>query len=339
MTAQDASDGAGVASGSFKQAVQDAKAGRWHEAARGFAAAWRAAPDQPRAAQGLLECAAHLARAGFAAPVAAVGAGERAGGSISFVVCSIDPARLARLRADLELRLSGQDWELVHIADARSLSEGCTRGLQRARGDLIVCCHDDIGPLCDDFADRLRRHLAGHDLVGVAGSDLLNGPAWHWAGPPHTASWVCLPRPDGGIVAGLLGTSAPTLRKAQALDGVFLAGHRRTFEHIGFDADTFDSFHFYDLDFSYRAHRAGLNCAVALDLLIWHRSGGDFRATWRTYADRFLKKFPELMPAGPPAPFRTGALVVESVLAAPIYAWIAHWLSTASEDRSAAVRA
>ena len=311
----------------LKSAVREARAGRWQEAARAFVAAWRAAPERPEAAQGLLECAAHLARAGIAPPATESDDGPRAEGLVSFVVCSIDPVRLARLRADLELHWRGQDWELVHIGDARGLSEAYTRGLRRARGELIVCCHDDIGILCDDFSGRLRRHLAAHDLVGVAGTDRLSGPAWHWAGPPHTASWVCLPRPDGTIVAGLLGTTAPPLRGAQALDGVFLAGRRDTFERIGFDADTFDGFHFYDLDLSYRAHRAGLDCAVALDLLIWHQSGGDFRASWNEYADRFLTKFPELKPVAPPAPFRTGALVVESALAAPTYAWIAHWLA------------
>jgi GT2 family glycosyltransferase len=311
----------------FESAVREARAGRWDEAARAFAAAWRAAPERPEAAQGLLECAAHLARAGTRAPAAESQTSPRAEGLVSFVVCSIEPDRLARLRADLEAHWRDQDWELVHVSDARGLSEGYTRGLRRARGELIVCCHDDIGLLCDDFADRLRRHLAVHDLVGVAGTDRVSGPAWHWTGPPHTASWVSLPRPDGSIVAGLLGTTAPVLRRAQALDGVFLAGRRAAFERVGFDADTFDGFHFYDLDLSYRAHLAGLDCAVALDLLIWHQSGGDFRATWSEYADRFVTKFPELKPEAPPAPFRTGALVVDSALAAPIYAWIAHWLA------------
>jgi hypothetical protein len=311
----------------IESAVREAKAGRWQEAAGAFVAAWRAAPEWAEAAQGLLECAAYLTRTGIDAPVGETSAGQRARGLISFIVCSIDPARLAMLRTDLEAHWRGQEWELVHIGDARGLGEGYTRGLRRARGELIVCCHDDIGLLCEDFADRLRRHLAAHDLVGVAGTDRLSGPAWHWAGPPHTASWVSLPRPDGSIVAGLLGTTAPVVRGAQALDGVFLAGRRDTFEHIGFDADTFDGFHFYDLDLSYRAHLAGLDCAVALDLLIWHQSGGDFRASWREYAERFVTKFPELKPDAPPAPFRTGALVVESALAAPLYAWIAHWLA------------
>jgi GT2 family glycosyltransferase len=207
------------------------------------------------------------------------------------------------------------------------LSEGYTRGLKRARGELIVCCHDDIGLLCDDFSERLRRHLAAHDLVGVAGSDLLKGPAWHWAGPPHTASWISLLRPDSSIVAGLLGATAPVLRGAQALDGVFLAGRRHTIEQVGFDADTFDGFHFYDLDFSYRAHRAGLDCAVALDLLLWHQSGGDFGASWRPFAERFLAKFPELVPQAPPAAYRTGSLIIEAKMAAAVYRWIAHWLA------------
>jgi hypothetical protein len=41
-----------------------------------------------------------------------------------------------------------------------------------------------------------------------------------------------------------------------------------------------------------------------------------------------LAKFPELRPDAPPAPFRTGALAVESALAVPLYAWIAYWLAT-----------
>ena len=317
-----------TAKGHFEQALALARRQHWQEAGAAFAGAWRAAPDRPQAAQGLLECAAQLARGSIAAPAAVSADAASATGRISFVVCSIDPQRLARLRSELDRCFHRDEFELVHVADARSLAEGYARGLVRARGDWLAFCHDDIGFLAGDFAARLRRHLLAFDLVGVAGSDRLNGPAWHWAGPPHTASWVSLPRPDAGVVCGLLGTQAPVLRGARALDGVFLAGPRRTFERIAFDADTFDGFHFYDLDLSYRAHRGGLACAAALDLLIWHQSGGNFSDSWQTYADRFVAKFPELTPTRPAAPYRTGALVVESAaLAAPIYAWVERWLA------------
>jgi len=311
----------------FQNAVAQGRAGHWQDSGRGFAAAWRSAPDQPRSAQGMLECALHLARSGIAAPAIDLRWAPRAAGRISIIVCSIDPRRLARLKVDLDRLLPLEDWELIHVPDARSLCEGYTRGLSRASGELIVFCHDDIGIACEDFADRLRRHLAQYDLIGVAGADYVNGPAWHWAGPPHTASWVSLPRPDGALVCGLLGAHGALLRNAQVLDGVFLAGRRAVFEQIPFDADTFDGFHCYDLDLSYRAYRAGLRCAVTLDLLIWHQSGGNFGESWRQYVDRLIAKFPELTPRGPAAPYRTGAIVVESALVPPVYGWIAHWLS------------
>jgi len=67
------------------------------------------------------------------------------------------------------------------------------------------------------------------------------------------------------------------------------------------DEATFDGFHFYDLDFSYRAHRAGLRLAVSTDILLLHASEGRFEEEWKRYAQRFMDKFPELRaPRGEP---------------------------------------
>ncbi len=41
-----------------------------------------------------------------------------------------------------------------------------------------------------------------------------------------------------------------------------------------FDAQTFDGFHGYDLDFSYRVSAAGLACGICLDLTVFHESNG-----------------------------------------------------------------
>ncbi|MBL8299566.1 MAG: hypothetical protein JNN30_14610 [Rhodanobacteraceae bacterium] len=310
----------------LQQGVAAGRAGNWSAAAAALRSAWLADPSQPLAAQGLLECAAQLVAAGSLAPQPA--AGPLAQGAISVVVCSIDPSRLQRLCVDLQRELAGEDWELIHIGDARSLNEGYRRGLARAHGELVVLCHDDIGILSRHFATRLRQRLATHDLIGVAGSDRLTGPTWFWSGPPHVASWVCQPYGSGWLL-GLLGTRGPVIDGAQALDGLFLAGRRDALLALGFDAETFDGFHFYDLDLSWRAHRAGLRCAIALDLLLWHASGGDFSASWQHYAQRFLQKFPELTPAAAQARFRPGALVcADAALVEPIYDWIGHWLIT-----------
>lgn len=312
----------------LRQAVVEGRAGNWQRSAGNLRDAWRADPALHQAGQGLLECAAHLVAAGRCAPRQP--AVEIAQGFISVVVCSIDPARLARLRNDLERELTGEAWELVHIDDAKSLCEGYARGLARSHGELIVLCHDDIGILSRRFARRLRERLAQHDLIGAAGSDRLTGPTWFWYGPPHTYSWVCQPHPSGWLL-GLLGCAGPVIDNAQALDGLFLAGRRDALEQLGFDDVAFDGFHFYDLDLSWRAHRAGLRCAIALDLLLWHASGGDFQASWRCYAERFQQKFPELAPVQPAAPFRPGTLLCANAdWIEPIYDWVAHWLREGS---------
>lgn len=310
----------------FREGLALGRAGQWQAAANAMALAWRAAPDWAQAAQALLECAQQLTRRGEWPPAPELPL--PATGRISFVVCSITPAKLERLQRDLAAHLQGEDWELVHVSDARSLAEGYMRGLARARGELIVFCHDDIGVLCDHFSARLRGRLSGNDLIGVAGTSLLNGPAWAWAGPPYTASWVAQSSGNDELLCSLLGTSAPVLPQAQALDGVFLAGHRSLFETLRFDTDTFDGFHLYDVDLSWRAHGAGYRCAVALDLLLWHESGGNFGATWSYYAERFIGKFPQLAPTSKQPPYQPGVLALAArETVAPIYGWIEHWLT------------
>ena len=98
----------------------------WHAAARALLVVLQAAPGHLRALGSLSECAHRLARRGEQVPRnkrsgASAPAGKREG-AISVIVCSIDRAKLARLQANLQALLCGEDWELIHIADARSLS-------------------------------------------------------------------------------------------------------------------------------------------------------------------------------------------------------------------------
>ena len=86
----------------------------------------------------------------------------------------------------------------------------------------------------------------------------------------------------------------------QVLDGLFLACRREVAEKIGWDQATFDNWHCYDVDFSFRAHLAGCKLAVCNDLLAIHASVGNFDETWKLYAERFAAKFKgQLMPVLP----------------------------------------
>jgi GT2 family glycosyltransferase len=192
--------------------------------------------------------------------------------------------------------LGTREHEFVVIRDAKSLCEGYQRGLAAARHDTVVFSHDDVELASAQPFDALDRALAGHDIVGVAGSRLLNGPGVTWAGQPHLRGGVAYPpqAPSRRWKATLYSLETGILGGMQALDGLVFACRREAAERIGFDAETFDGFHFYDVDFVYRAHLAGLRIAVTTEIVAVHASEGQFGDEWRGYAARFLAKHPAL---------------------------------------------
>ena len=314
--------------------------GAWEKAACAMLVAARADPQQLEALGSAGECAHRLALSGARAPLPSRVGRDRASGKISVVVCSIDPAKLQRLRASLDRQLAGEDWELVHIADARSLCEGYNRGIARASGDLLVLCHDDIEILGTDFAAKLRGHLGTYDLIGVAGSTLASGPAWSWSGAPNIFVSVAYPQaPHGrGVALSFCGTSGPIVEGAQLLDGVFLAMRRSLLERVAFDEATFDGFHFYDLDFSYRAWSAGARTAICRDIVLLHQSRGTFKAEYRHYAERYRQKFPQACTA----PMSEAAklpeiLVDERESLDAVVEWLNHFLRQETGALKAAV--
>ena len=210
---------------------------------------------------------------------------------VSVVICSIDAAKFARVSDNYRALYGAREVEIIGIHDARSLAEGYNRGIARARGEHLVLSHDDIEILTPDFADRLDRHLAQFDLIGVAGTTRLVTGKWESARDPYALVVICAPVPDSvGYVTVLRGGGPLVVPGIQALDGVFMAMRRDVAVAVPFDEALFDHFHLYDLDFSFRAYRAGFALAVCRDIVMIHQSIGKFDAVWADYRRRFETK-------------------------------------------------
>lgn len=212
---------------------------------------------------------------------------------LSFIICSISKEKLDHVVARIA-EFCDIAYEIVPITDARSLCEGYTRGMAQASGDTFVFCHDDIDFLPGaNFVTKLLAHLDHFDVVGVAGSNRLGGPMWMASGPGTWAGMVIHSSKGGSYNITAYDLATAPIQPVQALDGVFFATRRKVAEQIGFDAETFDGFHGYDVDFTYRCHQAGLRLGAAKNLMLIHQSGGNFGDTWRQYGRRFVQKFPE----------------------------------------------
>jgi hypothetical protein len=217
----------------------------------------------------------------------------------SIVICSIDDAKFRAVAGAYEELFSKQPHEILRIPDARSLAEGYNRGLERSQGETILFSHDDVRIATPDFAERVLSHLAQHDLVGIAGSDRLAGPSWLGAGWPHQAGQIGMEgtAAPGSINVTAYGSLDSLAHRAQALDGVMMAVRRPLAERLRFDAATFDGWHLYDIDFSFRAALSGASVVVADDLLVVHASTGGYRSdAWQTHAARFMQKFEGRVP-------------------------------------------
>lgn len=276
----------------------------WSAAQSAFEQCLALAPDYPLALEARLNAALARARRDLAAGAKprVIEAPEQLPELISIVICSARPERLARAKAAYERAFTGIAYELVAVTDARSLAEGYNRGLHASRGELVVFSHDDIDIAAPDFAARLLRHMENADLIGVAGTTQVVTASWLGADWSHLAGQIAIADDSGGLLVTAYGSRA-TAESAQALDGVFLACRRQLAERIGFDAATFDGWHGYDFDFSFRAHLGGYRCAVAGDLLLVHESIGGFDAPeWRRYAERALEKHRGSLPAGTALP-------------------------------------
>jgi tetratricopeptide (TPR) repeat protein len=211
--------------------------------------------------------------------------------SVDVVICSIDDAKHDRVVALYRSLFVGVPCRIVAIRDARSLAEAYNRAVRASTADIVVLSHDDVDILAADFAPRLLRALQTVDVVGVVGSTRMQGPTVGWAGHPHLRGWITHHSWGEREWQVDVLDPRPLATGAVLLDGVFLAAKRRVLNAIPFDAATFDGFHLYDVDWTYRAANAGFHLGVVADLLLVHASRGGFSDDWQRYADRFCAKY------------------------------------------------
>jgi hypothetical protein len=211
---------------------------------------------------------------------------------ISIIICSVNDAKFAAISANYASLLRADAYEMIRIPDAKSLAEGYNRGIAQSQGEVLIFCHDDIEILADDFHAKLERALQSLDVVGVAGTDRVLDGRWMQAGYPYVFGQIVhQPLSDFLYVVDVFGAPARQIANVQALDGLFIAARRAVIDSIRFDAETFDGFHLYDIDFSFSAYLAGYRVGVRCDFGIIHRSGGKFDQRWDHYFQRFNQKF------------------------------------------------
>ncbi len=208
----------------------------------------------------------------------------------SIIICSIDPAKFDRVTAGYRRVLAGQTIEFIGIHDAAGICEAYNRGIDRAKGEILIFSHDDVEFVNPQIGPQIAGAMEKCDVLGIAGTTRLEHPMWSYAGPPYIFGQVAHANDDGTFAIQIFATPAPLVGGMQALDGCFIAAHRRATKTVRFDAERFKGFHLYDADFTLCAHRAGLRVAACCELALIHRSRGNLSEEWNRDSEIFQAK-------------------------------------------------
>jgi GT2 family glycosyltransferase len=232
---------------------------------------------------------------------------------IDFVTVSRDGGRVARLERSLHAALGGSEgvpWKLQVVDGERyDLFEGYNTGAARSCSDILVFLHDDVIVLGNRVA--LERPLAfledaATGFIGTMGATRLNVLGAWWGDLPkaQVLSYCrgAVATPDSGApnAFGMISQVWPgeiaAYGQVLVVDGTFLMCRRQAFETLGgFDAHTFQGFHFYDVDITLRAHLAGMRNYVA-PIPIFHESFGTYDQTWEDQRQKFVQKWAGQLP-------------------------------------------
>ena len=150
----------------------------------------------------------------------------------------------------------------------------------KSGSDILLFVHDDVW-IDDHFiADRILQALEQFDVIGVAGNRRVTQShvSWYFKNEnlqEDDHQYLCGAVAHGARPSGPVSWYGPSPADCELLDGVLLAARRSKLRKasVGFDG-RFD-FHFYDLDFSRSARKAGLRMGT-WPIAITHASGGAF---------------------------------------------------------------
>jgi GT2 family glycosyltransferase len=221
---------------------------------------------------------------------------------ISIIVCSrLDPSN------DLHMRniskTIGTEFEYIRIDNRNNTYNLCSaynEGVKRSTGETIAFVHEDVFFMEGGWGEKLGNKFSDPTigLVGVAGTQYLfsDSPGWVAAGRPFIKGQVVHETNNGNTYNLTVFSWENDDAEVVAVDGLFFAIRRNLFETIKFDDQTFDGFHLYDLDICMQIRQTH-RLIVTKEILLKHQSGGSFNNLWQTYANRFLNKYKDELPA------------------------------------------
>lgn len=182
------------------------------------------------------------------------------------------------------------------INEGESLTKAYNRGLKQAKNDIVVFCHDDILFNKNGWARKIIKHFEETDygILGVAGTTNLHESGRWWADGSKMVGIVKHSHNGRTFESKYSGNFGSEVIETVTVDGLFFAVHKdRIKEDFN---EKVEGFHFYDIDFCFRNHLAGVKIGVMFDVKLTHKSIGQVNEQWEENRIKFASEYEDQLP-------------------------------------------
>lgn len=189
--------------------------------------------------------------------------------------------------------VSNTDYPSVNIVVKQGNANGSLAGIyneaaESVESDVLIFVHEDVFFKNPQWLQRVTMHLQEqpNTIIGVAGTKVYTKLAGTW---PSLSEFT---REDvyQGDMHYYVNPENLTYDYVQVLDGCFLACLASVWQKLKF-SNNLEGYHYYDVDFSLRAHNQGCFVTVLYGLGVEHMSSGRLNAAWVKATYTMRKQF------------------------------------------------
>jgi hypothetical protein len=223
---------------------------------------------------------------------------------LSLIICTRDEAALSAVSTSVAETI-GVPYEIVAIDNSQgrySICEAYNLGAVQAKYNLLCFMHEDIRFHSTGWGQTVVDIL--HDptigVLGVTGGmyQVAAPAAWWGCGLDFCRENVLNLFADGHTEMDLRNPEGQRLTDVAVVDGLWMCSRKEVWQKYQFDAQTFQEFHFYDVDYCTEIFKHGYRVCVTFDLLIEHHSRGSVNTSWLHNALKYQQKRRGQLPFG-----------------------------------------
>jgi len=188
--------------------------------------------------------------------------------------------------------------EVIEIINqGESLTKSYNRGLNQAKYDKVVFCHDDLIIETKQWGSKLIKMFDKNPdfgIIGVAGSKNMPSSGQWWENRNKMYGRVQHTHEGKSWLSSYSNDLGQNLEEVVVVDGVWFAIDKtkikKTFN------ENVEGFHFYDITFSFENYLEGVKIGVTTAIRINHKSIGMTNESWNINRQNFCETFKEKLP-------------------------------------------